>query len=180
MSARVVDLQSKRKRKYDTLICTECGAETTAACHCRAPYKISAADLAAEAIAKNPEKSARAIAKEIGVGRMTVVRAKEKTGGPNGPPAGSAIRVVGRDGKSYPVKIEPKKRPTHDIDVQVNKFIHEAGEFMSDFSERVLAWHKENKDKLDDEIREALVFSIHQCANYLADTAQRVAGITQE
>jgi hypothetical protein len=55
--------------------CSACGAEAKAACACGAPY-VSAAARAIAAIAKNPEKSDRAIAAEIGVGNKTVSRAR--------------------------------------------------------------------------------------------------------
>ena len=55
---------------------------------------------AAEAIAKNPEKSNRAVAAELGVSHVSVQRARNNSGGTYVPPD----RRVGKDGKSYPAK----------------------------------------------------------------------------
>jgi hypothetical protein len=58
---------------------------------------VPASKRAASAIAANPQKSNRAIAKEIGVGANTVRRAR-------GAPLGAPATRVGLDGKSYAVK----------------------------------------------------------------------------
>jgi hypothetical protein len=78
--------------------CSACGATTEATCDCGAPY-LPASQRAAEAIAANPERSDRAIAAEIGVGKNTVMRARQSAG-PDGPPE----KRIGQDGKSYPAK----------------------------------------------------------------------------
>ena len=56
------------------LECSECGAVADAACRCGKPY-VPAGTRAAAAIAASPERSDRAIADEIGVGKDTVRRA---------------------------------------------------------------------------------------------------------
>ena len=76
------------------------GDQLDAACNCGVAY-VPAGQRAAEAVAKNPEKSNRAIAAELGVGVESVRRAREKSG----EPYGSGDRRVGKDGKSYPVKV---------------------------------------------------------------------------
>ncbi len=71
--------------------CPGCGASTDAPCSCNVPPRIRAA----QAIAANPEKSDRIIAKELGVGSNTVRRARAA-------PSGAPEKRQGRDGKSYP------------------------------------------------------------------------------
>jgi transposase-like protein len=84
------------------LCCSACGAEARASCNCGAPY-IPAGARAAEAIAKNPEKSDRAIAAEIGVSDTTVLRARKA-----GASHEATDRRTGKDGKSYKAS-KPKK-----------------------------------------------------------------------
>jgi hypothetical protein len=62
---------------------------------------------AAEAIKANPQKSDRAIAAELGVGKDTVRRARDQ-GGACAPP--EAEERVGRDGKSYPAAQPSRQR----------------------------------------------------------------------
>lgn len=74
------------------LECSGCGAEVDAACTCGVDYT-PARTRAAEAVAKNPEKSDRAIAEEIGVSDRTVNRARRTA-------TGVAVgRRVGKDGR---------------------------------------------------------------------------------
>jgi hypothetical protein len=88
-------LGGMKQRKITTrLECSECGATTDAACDCGAPY-IPARTRAAKAVAIHPFKSDRELARECGVGRTTIQRAR-KSGGPHGPP-----ERVGKDGKKY-------------------------------------------------------------------------------
>lgn len=61
------------------LECSSCGAKADASCNCGAPY-IPAGERAKKAVEANPEKSDRAIAAELGVGKDTVRRAREATG----------------------------------------------------------------------------------------------------
>jgi hypothetical protein len=91
------------------LICSDCGAPGEGTCGCGAPY-LPAGQRAAEAVAANPEKSDRAIAKDIGVDHKTVAKAR-KSGGEYSPPASSDApdKREGQDGKSYPAKAERKK-----------------------------------------------------------------------
>jgi hypothetical protein len=116
------------------LVCSECGADGEGTCHCGAAY-VPAGQRAAEAVAANPGKSNRTIAKEIGADEQTV-RAARQTGtaghpavleaqglrGPDG-----VIRRQGRDGKwrklpePKKIEIEPelpeaKLVPTHHYD----------------------------------------------------------------
>jgi hypothetical protein len=88
------------------LVCSVCGAEGKGSCRCNATY-VPAGKRAAEAAAANPNKSAREIAKETGVGKDTVRRARIKSVGANAPPD----RVIGKDGKSYPTKKRGAKAP---------------------------------------------------------------------
>jgi hypothetical protein len=91
------------KAKVSTLVCPSCGVD--AACDCgMAPI-----DRAEYAVLKNPEKSSRAIAAEIGVGRKTVDRARAKATGPRGP----VEKRVGLDGK---IRRMPKPKVDDDGD----------------------------------------------------------------
>ena len=60
------------------LRCSSCGTTTDAPCDCGVAY-VPAGKLAEEALIKNPEKSDRAIAEEIGVSDRTVNRARKST-----------------------------------------------------------------------------------------------------
>jgi hypothetical protein len=81
-------------RSIVRLACTACGAEANASCSCGKPYLPR--ERAAEAVAAHPEKSDRAIADEIGVGKDTVRRARAATG------AGAPVEGprTGKDGKA--------------------------------------------------------------------------------
>src|SRR5258708_28065337 len=83
-------------------VCSECGMK--AACECNAPY-VTAAEYAAIAIERNPNKSNRAIAAECGVAEGTV-RNVRKAGAQNYAPE----KRVGVDGKKYPAT-QPHKEP---------------------------------------------------------------------
>jgi hypothetical protein len=78
------------------ICCSACGVSADAACDCGAPY-LPVGQRAAEAIARNPEKSDRAIAAEIGVGNKTVSRAR---------------RTVSRDTVAARVGLDGKARRT--------------------------------------------------------------------
>jgi hypothetical protein len=77
-------LQFETKPKPAVMRCEACFAETEAACGCGVAY-LPAGVLAARAVAASPEKSVREIAKETGVGKSTVGRAR-KAAVPNGTP----------------------------------------------------------------------------------------------
>jgi hypothetical protein len=81
-------------RTRPKLFCSECGAKAQAACNCGVHY-LAAGVAAALAVAEHPEKSDRAIAKETGIPRATLQRARKSTG-PNGP----VEKRIGLDGKS--------------------------------------------------------------------------------
>jgi hypothetical protein len=83
------------------LQCTKCGAEANASCNCGEPYK--PVEIAKEAIKASPQKSNRAIAKEIGVSEPTVRRARASGDAPE--------NVVGLDGKTYKAKGKPVAAP---------------------------------------------------------------------
>jgi|SRR6516162_630903 hypothetical protein len=60
------------------LQCTICKAETSAACSCRATYRVKPAERAANAITANSSRSDRAIAAEIGVSPTTVGKVRDQ------------------------------------------------------------------------------------------------------
>jgi ParB family chromosome partitioning protein len=75
------------------LACTNCGAETNAACDCGVEYR-PAAERAADALAEHPELSDRAIANDIGVSPTTVGKARKAT-----VHSGQLEKRIGLDGK---------------------------------------------------------------------------------
>jgi hypothetical protein len=91
------------------LKCERCNAEITAGCSCGVSY-VPASIRAADALAADPEKSDRAIAEDIGVGKDTVRRARKATGAP------APVKRTGLDGKkrraprpkTTPAKAEPQ------------------------------------------------------------------------
>jgi hypothetical protein len=90
--------------------CTSCGATVDAACDCGTPY-MPAGQRAAAAVAANPNLSDRAIAKEIGVGKNTVLRARQELTGPDGPVDGTPR--IGLDGRARRIPI----RAVEDADI---------------------------------------------------------------
>jgi hypothetical protein len=92
--------QLKIERSIDHLECPKCHATTELKCSCGVEYVyVSAGKRAEDAVAANPEKSNRAIAKEIGGNHTTVGRARKKLGGTNVPPE----KRTGGNGKKYEV-----------------------------------------------------------------------------
>jgi hypothetical protein len=97
MAATVIKL--KPKAQPAQLQCSSCGALADGACDCGVAY-VPVGVRASEVVAKNPEKSSRALSDETGIPRRTLDRAR---GGSNDP-------RVGLDGKSYRAKSKPRKR----------------------------------------------------------------------
>src|SRR5262245_51212378 len=93
------------RRLYE---CSACGASATASCDCNVPY-VPAGTRAAAAVAANPDKSDRAIAAELGVGRMTVQRARKKSTVPHG--TVEKTKRTGRDGRK---RAAPKPKKAED------------------------------------------------------------------
>jgi hypothetical protein len=91
------------QKTFALLACEACGAEAYASCNCGKLYKPK--QLAAKAIADNPGKSNRALAKEHGLSEPTVRRAR--TASPD-----AVDRRIGLDGKA-------RKQPAQKIKVQV-------------------------------------------------------------
>jgi transposase-like protein len=107
------------------LHCSQCGAVVEAPCDCRAPFiYMSAGKAAAEAIKRNPEKSDRAIAAEIGIGPETVRRARISTAS-----NGAVEKRVGRDGRQRKMPIKPEMRQHIPADIKdaVAKLVLEGG-----------------------------------------------------
>jgi hypothetical protein len=99
-------LATEQAISMSRLICSGCGAETNATCNCGMDYKPKAAR-AREAVAANPEKSDRAIAKEIGVSHPTVGKARQEAIGNHLP----VEHRTGLDGKIRKVPERIKKEP---------------------------------------------------------------------
>lgn len=119
------------------LRCSDCGAPGEATCDCGAAY-VPAGQLAAKAIAANPDKSDRAIAEEIGVSHQVVGRARKKATGPNGPVA----TRTGRDGKARkpPVLKIVETKPTAETMKKINKLISEPGIFTQKYIGKLADW----------------------------------------
>lgn len=106
------------------MVCTGCGAEANASCNCGKTY-VPAAVRAAEAVKANPEKSDRAIAKEIGASPTTVGKARELSIG------GQLAERIGLDGKTRQMPkrhrgqrmSETTDEPQHDRDLRMLKGI---------------------------------------------------------
>jgi hypothetical protein len=77
------------------LQCSVCGAQAAASCNCGQPYVVAAGQRAAEAIKANPEKSDRAIARDIGVSQPTVSKVRKSTDN-----SFSVEKRIGLDGKA--------------------------------------------------------------------------------
>jgi hypothetical protein len=107
------------------MVCTSCGSEANASCTCGVSYAPKSAR-AAEAIAKNPEKSDRAIADEIGVSQPTVSRARKRTD------TDVSVPRTGKDGKTRKMP-QPRIDTTHppaDLDAQAGRLITKIVEVM--------------------------------------------------
>jgi hypothetical protein len=100
------------------MACIACGSEANATCTCGVAYKPKSVR-ATEAVKAHPEKSDRALAEEIGVGRSTIQRARQ-SGGPCGPPERESPERVGRDGKNYPTTAKPRPIPPKPRTVESN------------------------------------------------------------
>jgi hypothetical protein len=96
-SAKVIQLRPKRAPEF---VCSACGADR--GCDCNAP----AIDRAAAAIAANPGKSDRAIAKAVGASPTTVGKARSQLSS-----GGQLDARTGLDGKTRRL---PKREPEAD------------------------------------------------------------------
>lgn len=85
------------------LCCVKCGAKAKPGCDCGVAY-VPAHVFAAKAVAAHPEKSDRAIAKELGISDKTVANARRATAEKS-----AVAKRVGRDGKARKL---PNKRMT--------------------------------------------------------------------
>jgi hypothetical protein len=81
------------ENRISMIYCSKCGAKAKPGCNCGVAY-VPARMFAVKAVAAHPEKSDRAIAKEIGVDHKTVSAARKSVG------EKSPTRV-GADGKRY-------------------------------------------------------------------------------
>lgn len=108
-------------RRPARIECSACGATRDAACDCGASY-VPAGTRAAQALAKNPEKSDRAIAAEIGVSTPTVGRARKATvtkvtvDEPCGTATAPCVVAETRLGKDGKVRRLPQRQPLEKYD----------------------------------------------------------------
>jgi hypothetical protein len=167
--------QLKPKPSLARLRCTKCGAQVDAAGNCGAPYE-PAGKLAERAIAANPEKSDRAIAKELGVNNATVSRARNRAGVANATPD----KHVGQDGKSYPAKGKRKEANAYDYElptirrrmgsVDANSWIRYLLECFEGFYIASLRWFEKNE--MPAEEFKAVCFNIDKVSNELIKLRQ--------
>jgi len=92
------------------LECSACGAKANAECACGVEY-VPAGTRAAAAIAKNPEKSDRAIAAEIGVSDRTINRARKTTA----TDVAVGTKRTGKDGRTRQVPQTKNSRRQMDM-----------------------------------------------------------------
>jgi hypothetical protein len=92
------------------MVCTGCGAEANASCNCGMDYKPKSVR-AAEAVKANPEKSDRAIAKEIGASPTTVGKAREQLSTTGQLEDGPRIGLDKKTRKQPAKKANPAKAP---------------------------------------------------------------------
>lgn len=95
------------KMSVQRMVCTGCGSEANASCGCGVSY-VPKASRARELRAAEPNRSLGSIAEELGMARQSVSDALKVAG--DLPPT----EVIGRDGKSYPIK--PRLVVGHDDD----------------------------------------------------------------
>jgi hypothetical protein len=148
------------------LQCSRCGAEGTGSCRCNAPY-MQAAKRAAPALAAHPEKSDRAIAREIGVSHVTVGKVRKATG----------KEVPVRTGRDGIARKTPKRKPVGSTTTQqtINAFLGEIGEVVPEYVERLERWF-DSEVVIDSEGRQALVHMLESMSWQLQMLAQKIDG----
>ena len=164
----VTKLKFKAKGSALRMECSHCGALAEARCNCGVAY-IPAGDRAAAAVAATPEKSDRAIAKEQGIHRKTVVKARKKL-----VQSVPVTKRIGRDGKvrRLPKRPEPKiSNPTKEI----NGFHKESVGFLTDFTKRFNAWH-DDAPMISNDGKAALMEAFYLCSDGFARLAQKLDG----
>jgi hypothetical protein len=195
---RVEELIGSMVHRGALLRCTRCGTGAKCPCGCGVPYvsdhpwanadpltKATALERASAAVAAHPEKSNRAIAAEIGVDGKTVAKARSSLMNIDLPKAGRESAVdsavegrVGRDGRrrKVPAKaaLSRGSAPKTDDD-EVAQFIGDLLDFTFNFSQRITAWREGGPD-CGQEPRDALMHTIHQCADEVLRLAQAIDG----
>jgi hypothetical protein len=162
-------LHQLRRRSIARLECSSCGASADASCNCGAPY-VPAGMRAAAAIEANPDKSDRAIATDLGVGKDTVRRARK----PTGARAPVDAKRRGKDGKLRRMPVRPPA-PVSDPTAEVNAFHRELVGFLTDFTQRFNAWH-EAEPLISKDGKAALMQAFYLCADGFARLAQKLDG----
>jgi len=132
-------------------VCSGCG--TKASCNCNAPY-VPAHVFATIVIAKNPDKSNRAIAELSGVALETIRRARAA-----GDPNGSTEKRIGKDGKKYSTTQPSTKPAKSSSNASVNTPESIVEEFRGRGSRRVSV-HEALHDVLSD-IEVSLDMNLH-------------------
>lgn len=158
-----------RKKATSRMQCSGCGASADVSCNCGVPY-IPATARAAKAIAKNPNKSDRAIAADLGIGNATVSRARRKSTVSRD----TVKKRVGRDGKARKLPKRPEPVISDPVK-EINSFHREVVGFLADFSERFETW-KESDPLISKDGKAALMQAFYLCADGFAKLAQELDG----
>ena len=159
-----------RKKATSRMQCSGCGASAEVSCNCGVPY-IPATMRAAKAIAKNPNKSNRAIAAELGIAPDTVDRARRKSTARN---QAVGKKRVGRDGKVRKLPKRPEPMIGDPIK-EINTFHRELVGFLTDFSDRFTAWH-ESDPMISKDGKATLIQAFYLCSDGFAKLAQKLDG----
>lgn len=98
----VLGFQPRSAGKFFKLQCPKCFVEQEAGCNCGVAY-VPAGKLADQLVAANPDMGAREIAREFGIPKSTVAKARQRLSVPKG-----TVKPIGRPAKSskkaYPIK----------------------------------------------------------------------------
>jgi hypothetical protein len=186
---RVEELMGSMVHRNNLIRCVKCGTAAKCPCGCGVPYvsdhpwanpdpltKKSALERAAEAVAAHPDKSNRAIAAEIGVSFETVRKARStpKAAGAELSVELSVAERVGRDGSRRKLPAAKGEASKTD-DAKVAQLIGDLLEFTFNYCQQITAWRESGPD-CGPEPRDALMHTIHQCADEVLRLAQAIDG----
>jgi transposase-like protein len=150
------------------ICCSKCGVSVEAACDCGVPY-ISKLEFVA--MYMDPTLSSRRNAKDFGVSKNTVLRAKDQLA-QNGPVASDA-EVTGLDGIKRPAKPKRNKKRDAESARARNKIIDKAYDFLTRFCHQITD-NRWAKTLLPDERAELIKF-LHTAANHFTLIAQELS-----
>lgn len=155
------------KMSVQRMVCTGCGAEANASCNCGVSY-VPKAVRAREMKEANPARSNSSIARELDMDATAVRKALQKEGVSYDTPE----RVMGDDGKSYPVRYDDATA-SYPERSRVNSLISEIGKRTDAFLEHVEAWILETPNAPHEALG-ALAMAISNASDVLAETAAKL------